>query len=474
MEIWHKISLFYKTLTWRDNVSKVLLALTVLFYPFNNFPFGPFAKLTFYPLLLLLVLNLDRIVQQGYEKPYLRYTAIAGGLWAIWMVVSLLLSIGFSAIGFEHIKAVSGAIRFFLLWYTFATCCFMFPREEIKRLFYWTFVVLLGACAMYSFVEYLHFAEVEWATKFLKHAIHCFIRTGITEWTGDNVWPPVLWDSERYRGIFEEPAYYSVLLGFATLFFAYYAWTSKRILSICGNLILVGIAGLLLCKTKSAAGAISLTMACGTWVVLALCLLFRMERSLQLKLGIFVIVFVVGSFFALTTQRHSTTNIDSLIQAIVSKDAAKDKTTRSIHLSAELKCIEASPIYGYGMGEYDRVMREALPREPYKTVELAKWLERKGAVPWLNWFTGLAVMYGLVGLTLFLAWFVFPLVVIWFKRVKQAPAGDLCLSAALGAFLVCQMTSANTEIFCYMLLMTIPILFVTSDAVSTTKKESQA
>lgn len=455
-----KLTQLYNAWTWRDCVTKILLSLTLLLYPFNNFPFGPFAKLTFYPLLVLLVLNFDRILKWGREDRYLRMAAITGGLWAIWMVVALIVSIGFDAITFSHVKAISGAIRFFLLWYTFAACCLFFPWDEIKRLFYWTFVALLGVCACYSILECLHFAGVEWATDVLKNAIHYFLRTGITEWTGENVWPPVLWESERYRGIFEEPAYYSVLLGFTTLFFAWHAWVSKHLRGTIGNLFLAGLAGLLLCKTKSAAGAISLTMACVVWVLLALCLIGRMERLLRLKLAFFAIVFVVGSCCALMMQRHSSTNISSLVQAVIQTDAASPKTTRSIHLSAELQCIAASPVYGYGMGEYDRVMREVLAREHYKTVELSVWLQREGALPWLNWFTGLAVMYGLVGLALFLGWFALPLIVMGFQQIKRAPVGNLCLSAALGVFLMCQMTSANTEIFVYMLLMTIPVLYV--------------
>lgn len=457
------ISRFYHTLTWRDGVTKVLLALTLLLYPFNNFPFGPFAKLAFYPLLLLLVLNIDRILQQMRENRYLRYVMIVGGLWAIWMVVSLVLSIGFNAIGFKHIKAISGAIRFFLLWYTFAACCLSFPREEIRRLFYWIFVVLLVVCAAYSSIEYLHFAGVEWATHFLKHAIHYFLHTGITEWTGDNVWPPVLWDSVRYRSIFEEPAYYSVLLGFTTLFFSWHAWTSKQWRGMAGNLLLAVLASLLLCGTKSAAGAISTAVARFAWVGIAICFIWRLDRCLRLKLLVLALLFAVGSYFELTTQRHSSSNIGSLVGTMVYEEAevaARPKTTRSIHLASELECIAAAPIKGHGIGEYDRVMRAKLKAVPYKTGEILVWINREGSVPWLNWFTGLAVMYGVVGLLLFLAWFVFPLAILWLMDVLSAPVEKLCLTAALGLFLVTQMNSANTEIFVYMMLMTIPLLYI--------------
>lgn len=457
-----RIHQWYARLTWRDVATKGLLALTVLVYPFNNFPVGPFTKLTFYPLLALLLLNWDRLLTTIKEHCYLRYVAVAGGCWAIWMVLSLCFAIGPSSIGFAHVKAIAGAVRFFVLWYTFIACCLLFSRDELRTLFYWTFIGLLGYCTLYSLVEWLHFNGVAWATWFLEHAIHCFIHTGITEWTNGNVWPPVLWDSERFRSVFEEPAYYSVLLGFSTLFFALFAWVAKGAWRTLGNLFLAGVAAFLLCKTRSAAGAISLAVASGVWILLALCQFFKMNRVMRWKMGLLAFIFLLGPFFALMMQRHSSTNVGSLMQAVVAQDthAVTAKTTRSIHLFAELTCIADSPIYGHGMGEYDPVMRAVLEREPYKTHELSVWLKRDGAVPWLNWFSGLAVMYGLVGLALFLAWFAFPLAIMWIKQVMHSPAERICASAALGLFLACQMMSANTEIFCYMLLMTFPVLCI--------------
>jgi hypothetical protein len=455
MHFWERLEI------WREPMTKVLLVLTLLVYPFNNFPFGPFAKLTFYPLLLLLVLNVDRIVTLARTNKYLRYLAYVGGAWALWSILSLFFSVGFQAIGAPHVKSIAGSIRFFVLWYTFIACCFLLPRDELKRLFYWTFVGLLGYCSLYSILEILHFSGVQWATRTLETVIQYFLTTGITEWTAGNVWPPILWDSERYRSIFEEPSYYSILLGFTTLFFASFAWVSKRFWATLGNLCLAGVAVFFLCKTKSAAGAISLAIASCTWVFLSFCLFFKMTRLMRFKMIAFVVLLACGASFALVSQRHTTENIKSLVcAAVVKSEESTEKTTRAIHLGAELECIKQSPIYGYGMGEYDKVMREALKDEPYKPHELQVWLAREGALPWLNWFTGLAVMYGLVGLGLFLGWFLLPLIVVWFKRLKELPVDHLTLSASLAIFLVFQMTSANTEIFCYMLLMSIPVLLV--------------
>jgi hypothetical protein len=228
---------------------------------------------------------------------------------------------------------------------------------------------------------------------------------------------------------------------------------------LLGNLFLAGLSILLLCKTKSAAGALSFMGAGCAWSLLSLCFLYKMSWARRLKTMLFVAFFLFGGIAALMTQRHSSSQIASLAQVSVQTEV-KPSTTRSIHLAAELACIQASPMYGHGMGAYDPIMRKALAPAPYKTHELSVWLSREGALPWLNWWSGMAVMVGLVGLLLFLAWFACPTLVLWFVNIKTLPFEHLALSASLSLFLAAQMTSANTELFAYMLLMTLPLLLV--------------
>lgn len=459
----HRCCQLYDKLAWRNKATKMLLILTILFYPFNLFPYGPFLKLTLYPLLALFLLNFDRLILLTLKNTYFRYIAIVATLWFTWMLISLCFAIGPSAIERENFIGIINDVKRFVPWYTFVGCCFILPRDEVKILLYWAFVGLFGYCACYSILEYLHFAGFSWATDFLSLAIKGFMSTELGEWTGGNFWPPILWDSERYRSVFEEPAYFAVLLGFCTLLFTYVAWLAKSWRSFWGNIVLAGIAAVLLCQTRGAAGAISLSVASVVWVFLALCFAVKMSRTLCLRMIIIAVFLFGASFFTLTTQRHASSHITSLAKVSTStelEDVEHAKTTRSIHLSVELQCISASPIYGCGVGEYGNVMRDALRGSKDKTHEIDVWVSREDDPPKLNLFTGLAVTYGIVGLLLFMAWFAFPIIIFWFKRLKTSSIESCCIVPALGFFIACQMTSASTEIFSYFLLMTIPLLLI--------------
>lgn len=452
----HRVSQFYHSLTWRDGATKVFLVLTILLYPFNLFPHGPFLKLTLYPLLFLFLLNVDRLLKLTWTHRYFRYLAIVATLWFLWMFISLCFAVGFSAIEGKHLANILNDIKRFVPWYTFAGCCFLLPRDEIKRLLYWSFVGLFSYCACYSILEFLHFLEVAWATDVLKVAIKGFMSTELGAWTNGNFWPPILWDSVRYRSVFEEPAYFAILLGFCILLFTYAAWMAKKESGFWGNLCLSLLALVLLCQTRGAAGAISLTVASVVWIGLALCRISKMSRILRWRFPLLAIFLLVGSYFALTTQRHSAESITGA--------SSRGKTTRAIHLTAELNCVAASPIYGCGVGEYGEVMREALRTQQDQTHEVEVWIGRDNEPPKLNFFTGIMVTTGIVGGLLFMAWFAFPAVVLWLKKAFSLPVGSCCLVPALGLFIACQMTSATTEIFSYFLLMTVPLLFIVDDS----------
>jgi O-antigen ligase len=136
-------------------------------------------------------------------------------------------------------------------------------------------------------------------------------------------------------------------------------------------------------------------------------------------------------------------------------------STRAIHLLMELECIKASPLYGHGAGEYITVMRQALQAAPEQTEEIRVWASPENDPPKLNLFTGFAVSYGCIGTVLFLAWFALPTIVLWVKRWPTISFEQGCVVVALGTFILCPMMSASMEIFCYMLLATVPLLWVT-------------
>lgn len=492
-------------IAWRDHVTLGLLALTVLFYPFNLFPYGPFLKLTLYPLLGLFCLNFDRIIGLTLSRPLFRYLALAGGAWLLWTVISLCLAVGPSAIEVRHVHEVLNDVKRFVPWYTFVACCFLVPRVALKRVLYGAIVGLFALCSVYATLEALHFTGVAWATATLKVVIHGFMRTELCAWTNGNFWPPVLWDSERYRSFFEEPAYFAVFAGFCVLFFTAVAWRARRRSSFVGHFVLAAGAVVLLCKTESAAGAIALAVASGTWMLLAGCFWSRASLRARWRMGAIALFLVGASLVALMTQRHPAEHLALMTQAhgkvavqapvatatrvsqseanstvpttstpVAAKPAPTSPavqeayplwmSTRAIHLSTELKCIAASPIYGYGVGEYARVMHAALQAAPKKTDEIKVWALPENRPPKLNLFTGFAVTYGCVGLLLFLAWFALPTMVLWLKQWRVMGVEQGCVVAALGVFLLCPMMSASMEVFCYMLLATVPLILVTEGA----------
>jgi hypothetical protein len=419
-------------------------------------------KLTLYPLVGLFFLNADRIAVLTWRRPLFRFLAVMGGLWCTWMFCSLFLAVDADAITGNNLKGAVNDITRFVPWYVFVAGCFLVPREDLKRTLYWAFVTLFGLCSLYSGLEFLHFAGVEWATETLKAAIGCFMHTGFSDWVNGSVWPPILWDSERYRSLFEEPAYFSVFIGFCALLFMAIAWQAKTKKCMVIHLLMAVLSVVLLSKTKSAAGAVAFSAASFVWIVLALCFRKRGDCCARCRMVGIAIFLIIASVLAMVTQRHSAKSMAELAQA-KKTSTEHASSTRAIHLAAELDCIKASPVYGVGPGEYSNVMRETLDRAPEKTEEIEVWASPEHNPPMLNLFTGIAVSYGWVGLLLFLGWFMVPTLGLWIKQYKTLSMEQGCVTAALGSFIVCIMMSANTEIFCYMLLVTIPLIIITED-----------
>lgn len=473
--------------SWRTQATLALLALTIVLYPFNLFPHGPFMRLTLYPLVGLLCLNVDRIIALTRSRPLFRCFALLGGVWFLWILISLCLAVGPAAIEMRHLREGFNEVKRFVSWYTFVACCFLVPRAMLKRVLYWAFLGLFGVCSAYTILEALHFAGVRWASETLKVLIHGFMYTEISAWLNGNFWPPIFWDSQRYRSLFEEPAYFSVFSGFCALFFTMIAWQAKRLRGFIAHLALAALAVFFLCETKSAAGALALAAASGVWIVLAGCFWARGDFQTRWRMGVIALFLASASLIAIVTQRHPAQQIALLTQpksaaervltkAEIAKLPPSERTvaearakpsgtnTRAIHLAMELKCIESSPIYGCGAGEYIPVMRHALQNSPRKTAEIQIWASPKNDPPKLNLFTGIAVTYGGVGLLLFLSWFMLPTVVLWIKQWPTLRIEQACVTAALGIFILCPMMSASMEIFCYILLATVPLLLVTEES----------
>ncbi len=456
---WYKgITQIYTSSSWRDTITKVLLALVILVYPFNAFPHPPTSQLMRVPIVFLFLLNIDRFWNLWKTNKYLRMVALLGGAWFVWMNLASLFAGGLEAFG-DNISGVFKFFKFFILWYLFMTGLLIFPYDEIKGYIYWAFVALFGYTALYACIELLYFADVAWAKDFLGQAIHCFMKVSPNE---NSWWPPVFWTDvgeERCRSVFEEPAYYALLLVFCTLFFSYFAWVAKKTKGVIGNFILATLSAFLLVKTLSAAGAVSLGVAVMIWMLLAFCFICRMEPKIRVRLLLFILMFVGASVFTLMTQRHSFSTILGLMNPIENVD--KNRSARAIHLAAELKLVSKAPICGYGAVEYRNVMTKAL-REENKVEdqeEVKRWVKNQNPPP-LNRYTEHCVRFGIPGLLFFVAWLILPIFYLLIKNFRHHSIPNSCVAIALTISLACLMLAANTYVFCYFIFFSFPTLFV--------------
>ena len=290
-----------KSLSLRQKITLVLWGMVICLLPFLRFPYLVFEKLSLYPLLAIVILNADKWWDLCWKNKYLRYTAFAIAAFHIWQAVSLPFVMKISEISFsENICPIINNGINIGSWYVFLVTPFLIPLESIKKTFYWSFVTTFLYCGAYCVIEILHFCGVKWATDFLSRSIYYF-----TKGVGENYgwWPPVFWDSSRLRSVYGEPSNLAILMFFAELYFLFNAWKSKRWQSTVGNLLLMLIAAVLLCGTRSASGAMALAVSTLLFIVLFLLFFRRIDKTSRIKGAVMALLLLFFAGATIANQR---------------------------------------------------------------------------------------------------------------------------------------------------------------------------
>ena len=497
MKYFKKITIFLdsipdgRKLSIRQQITLILWAMSIVLLPFLQFPFGVFQKLSFYPLLLIAILNVDKWWGLCWTNKYLRYTGFAVAAFIGWQIISLPFCIGVSNIVFaENIRPIINDTMTFGSWYVFLASAFFLPREKICKTFYWSFTIVFLYCGAYCIIELLHFAKVQWATDFLSRSIYYFIKD-----IGQNHgwWPPVFWDSPRLRSVYAEPSYFAVIVSFAELYFGFQAWKSKHWQQTAGNLLLMLWAAFLLCGTKSASGSLALTASTFVFIVLFLLFFRKTEKISRIKGIALAILLILCSGATIANQRgggvqdwvkmfHAVKaapaqqcepqkqSLSSKQNAPKKQDFSSSSGTRLIHLKTELKLIAKNPVAGVGAGQYGKAMRQALLENPEKSGEIRLWSEKGDWYPPpLNTYTSILVRNGIIGLILFAALFFAPLACA-VKCIKTMNAEDFIASLVLIGVtaVICLTTAIN---FCYYFYATFLIYCLMEKVISKEKEE---
>ena len=425
--------------TVRQRATLILWGVAIVLLPFFQFPYL-FKKLSLYPLIGILLLNIDRWWNLFRDNRFLRWTALALAAFFLWQFASLPLAMNISEISLaKNIRPIIGEIVTYGAWYVLMAACFFFSREKIGKVFYWSLTIILGYCSLYCVIELLHLHHVKLATDFLSKSIYYFM-ADIGKTNG--WWPPVFFGT-RLRSVFAEPSFFAVLLVFSILYFGFCAWQEEEWKKILRNILLMLLAAALCFGAKS--GSANVTLGAATLFFLLLLAIFFRKFSPEQKIkgGMLALLLVLLSALLvinprgrvndtrransgqlageqlLATQSGSTesrmihlrndtrrANSGQLAGEQLLATQSDSTGGRMIHLKSELQLIAQKPLIGVGEGNHADAMREALLKNPQKTGETRLWSENlDGKVPVLNKYTGIAVQNGLIGLLLFLAVF---------------------------------------------------------------------
>ena len=393
--------------TVRQRATLILWGVAIVLLPFFQFPYL-FKKLSLYPLIGILLLNIDRWWNLFRDNRFLRWTALALAAFFLWQFASLPLAMNISEISLaKNIRPIIGEIVTYGAWYVLMAACFFFSREKIGKVFYWSLTIILGYCSLYCVIELLHLHHVKLATDFLSKSIYYFM-ADIGKTNG--WWPPVFFGT-RLRSVFAEPSFFAVLLVFSILYFGFCAWQEEEWKKILRNILLMLLAAALCFGAKS--GSANVTLGAATLFFLLLLAIFFRKFSPEQKIkgGMLALLLVLLSALLVINPRgrvNDTRRANSGQLAGEQLLATQSDSTggRMIHLKSELQLIAQKPLIGVGEGNHADAMREALLKNPQKTGETRLWSENlDGKVPVLNKYTGIAVQNGLIGLLLFLAVF---------------------------------------------------------------------
>ena len=453
-----------KELSVRQKVTLNLWGLAVFLIPFMYVPYFVFQKLSLYPLVIIALLNVDKWWNLCWNNKFLRYTAFAVAAFIMWQIISLPFCVGLGDITFsDNIRPVINDGITYAAWYVFLAAAFMFPKNRIEKTFYKSFTAILLCCAAYSILEILHFRGVQWASNILAEAIHYIMTVEPEGWW----WPPLFWDQPRLRSVFAEPSYFAIMLVFSVLYYSMQMWINKKRMIFTGNLFLMLLSVLLLCLTKSAGGALSLTAATLVFIILSAIFFRKFPLLLKIKSGILSLLLLISSFLAVACQRGGFAEFATIENALESAEAdsaqeqrmlSGSSSTRLIHLKTELKMIGKNPFPGVGSGKYSDAMCEALEASPEQTPELISWWSSRGNTPRLNLYTARMVEFGIPGGILFLNIFIFPGLYLCFSCIRKG-----CFTVAVSVLAIYTgpimiMNFANSAIMIYLMLAALPLL----------------
>ena len=456
-----------------------LFILTFLFLPFAYFPYGPFSRLSLYPLSLLFLLNANRLVKLCWTNKNLRFIGCGIVCWGIWGLLSAFCAI-FNGNGeYSLVQEVIPVIRdgiTLVCAYLLLAHYFLLPQDKVKTIFFTALSSVLVCCLLYSIVEILHFSGYSFATAFLKRSVHSFMTT-----CHDGTWwPPVLWNQPRLRSFFVEPSNFAILLGFALVYYVTFCQEKTRLTPL--SIIFALLVWLFLCGTRSTAGGLTAVAASVVFALVYIIFLRKQERKTKLRNaligGVLLIVSVSALFFMrggfltaslITNTILETKTLDSANEAqnqdqprpTPQKPASHNNEgsikTRTIHFYSALQLFRDAPLLGCGPCHYSDKMHATLAARSYQTHEIKFWL-KLGRIPPLSTTMTILVKYGLPGVIFFFSFLLVPLFFLW-KRIKSVPVTIFLTCGSLLAF-ICFFMVSSASMFLLLALMSYPVYLI--------------